>query len=341
MASCTVTPLLAGSCNGPFILTDSPRSSMLLDVLSSPEKLNLPLPLTDEPQRRRSLDYASNVAPETLIKLDWMLSHLTQKELETAANASYEYLQDPDAYEATLYARQIALRYLRSKKGNAELALRKLQTTLAFREQVDMDGLRQAFDESPWSSSNPYRAPLEQYLSSGKNYVRCYDREGRSTHIFVPRKTVHHHDEWTLKETYYTMERAIACSQAKDSSVNAILDFAGFNPVRNAPPMSLGKTFVLTMRQHFAGHIHKIFIVDAPSSFAFLWKIFQPFLGKATQDKIVFVSGTKQKEKILGAYYEPHQATTWMLPDTGLQTKEFDVQEYLYKTPFNQAFDER
>ena len=140
------------------------------------------------------------------------------------------------------------------------------------------------------------------------------------------------------------MERAIACSKAPDQSVNAILDFRGFSPLRHAPPLSLGKDFVTTLRQHYAGQLHRIFIVDAPAGFSWLWKIFQPFVGQATQDKIVFVrGGDEEKQRILGEYYAPDQAAAWMLPASSASSgknRDFDVQEYLYKTPFDKAFDE-
>jgi hypothetical protein len=345
MAGCTVTPLIAGSCDGPHVEScyhqlgppsclGTTGSDVLSDALSSAVKEPL---RQSQPARCRTSSPTLALDPETQEKLEWMLSQLTQHQLETAARASYDFLRDPSA-DASAYAPHMALRYLQSKKGNVQLALRKLQDTLAFRERVDMDGLRRAFDDRAWG--NAYAQTLEKFLSSGKNYVHCYDKQDRSTHVFVPRKTVHHHAEWTLKETFYTMERAIACSKAPDRSVNVILDFAGFNPVNHSPPIWLGKEFVITMRQHYAGQIHKIFIVDAPSSFCFLWKIFQPFVGKATQDKIVFCSGTEQKEAVFGAHYTPDQAMTWMRPKEGLKTRSFDLHEYLYKTPFDKAFDE-
>jgi CRAL/TRIO domain len=346
MASCIVTPLMAGSCDGlhvdacyygrgPSCCRGDIDSVVLLDVLSSAQEH--PCIRWSQAKRSHISSPMLGIDLKTQEKLEWMLSQLTQKELETAARASYEFLKDPSA-DASACAQHIALCFLQSKKGNAQEALKKLQVTLAFRVQVDMDGLRRAFDHGTWAAE--YSQTLEKFLSSGKNYVSCYDKEGRSTHVFVPRNTVHHHAEWTLKETFYTIERAIACSRAPDRSVNAVLDFAGFNPMFHSPPISLGKDFVLAVRQHYAGQIHKIFIVDAPSSFCFLWKIFQPFVGKATQDKIVFCSGTKQKEAVLGEYYSPDQATTWMRPNEGLKTRSFDLNEYLYETPFDKAFDE-
>lgn len=326
MTVCTVTPILSGSCKGPN------TAPILLDASSSHSKTHGASQTTHK--RRRPSTIPADRSTEKQIQ--YMLSQLTPEELEAAARVDYEYLQNPGAESPEVFARPMALRYLKSKK-DPELALAKMRSTLAFRKDIDMDGLRLAF-EDPFS---PYSEPLEKMLSSGKNFVQSYDKEGRATHVFVPRMTKKHDSEWTLKESLYTMERAIACSKAADKSVNAVLDFRGFNAITHAPPPALGKDFLLALRSHYAGQVHKIFILDAPAGFAWIWKIFQPFLGKATQDKIIFVSGRKQKEKVLGKYYAPEQATEWMLPQTGkMVDRPLDIQEYLWKTPFNKAFYE-
>ena len=190
-----------------------------------------------------------------------MLSRLTSDELETAARSSFEYLQtrtrtDPaaDDEDTTLdpepFAKKMAERYWKSKKRDSELALEKMKATIAFRKEIDIDSLRLAFshqhtNEDHLSNDDTRTATLEKFLSSGKNFVMCHDKQGRSTHFFVPRKTVEHDAEWTLKESLYTMERAIASSRAPDQSVNAIFDFRGFSLVYHTPPLSIGKDFLI------------------------------------------------------------------------------------------------
>lgn len=322
MTVVTATSILRGSCKGPSL---SPV------VLHSPGfDDEQPLPQSRRPSTIPAED------PETEKQLERVLNQLTPDELETAARSDYEYLQNPQGRSPKIAARHLALRYLKSKK-DPQLALDKLKATISFRQKIDIDGLRLAFDD-PFSD---YAEPLEKFLASGKNLVQSYDKEGRATHVFVPRNTQRHHEVWTLKESLYTMERAIACSQAPDQSVNVILDCRGFHPVKHAPPMTLGKNFLLTLRHYYAGQVHRIFILDAPSSFVWVWKIFKNFVGTATQNKIVFCSGTKQKETVLGDYYAPDQATQWMLPLSGrMVDRQLDTDEYLWKTPFNRAFNE-
>lgn len=315
----TVTPILRGSCEGASV---------------SPVLLNCPTINNCSHKRRRPSSTPEE--PELEEQIQSMLSQLTSDELEAAARSDYDYLQNPGSESSQAAARLMARRYLKSKKCPL-LALEKMKKTIAFRQQIDMDGLRLAF-EDPFSD---YAEPLEKFLASGKNFVQSYDKEGRATHVFVPRNTEQHDEEWTLKESLYTMERAIACSKAEDKSVNALIDFSGFNIMTDAPPMNLGKEFVLTLRYHYAGQVNKIFILDAPASFSWLWKVFGRFVGTSTRDKIIFVSGKKQKEAILGKHYAPDQATQWMLPLTGrMEDRKLDTHEYLWKTPFNKAFNE-
>jgi len=233
-----------------------------------------------------------------------------------------------------------------------KLPPKKLKGTIRFRKRIDVDSLRRTFDKDFLidSNKNPIvdddhkqssRMKLESMLSSKRNYVQGYDVDGRSTHIFVPRHASKdtHDNEWTLKESLYTMERAIACSKAIDCSVNAVIDFRGFRITEHAPPFDIGKEFLLSLRHHYAGQVNKIFIVDAPVGFSFFWNLFKQFVGKSTQSKIVFLVSGRNKHSVFAKYYTEDEATPWMLPN-GLKTRELDAQEYLYNTPFDQAFDE-
>lgn len=266
-------------------------------------------------------------------QLDYMLGELTDDELEMAARSSYTYLKSPHTQQALKrkYAQHFALKFLRSKKDEKK-ALEKMKATLQFRKEKDIDGLRLAFDDP----ESPYREPLQKQLESKMLKVQGFDREGRSTYIFTPRHTKSHDEEWTIKEHIYTLERAIACSTSADKTVNAVVDFNGFSALRHAPPTSIGKEFMLTLRNHYAGNVHGIYLVDAPVTFNALWNIFKPLVGTKTRGKIHFVKGKHSK---LSKFYDKEQAPEWMVPG-GLKNRELDVEEYLLKSRFNESFDE-
>lgn len=264
------------------------------------------------------------ITPAEEKSLDFMLGQLSDDDLEIAARTSYNYLKKPQESLRTKYAEQFALRYLRSKKGDQEKALEKLKAIIQFRREKDIDGLRLIFDDP----DSKYREPLRKQLESKMLKVEGYDKEGRATYIFTPRNVRGHDAEWTLKEHIYTLERAIACSHAPDGTVNAVVDFRGFAPRRHAPPADIGREFMLTLRNHYAGSVHQIFNA--------LWTVFKPFVGSKTRGKIHFV---KSKQRKLERWYEKEQAGSWMMPG-GTKNRELDVEEYLLRTRFNEAFDE-
>jgi hypothetical protein len=277
-------------------------------------------------------------------KLDWMISQLSESEIEAAARVNYEYLSTSgtapfSSKERISYAKRICLRYLQSKKLNENVALVKVKATLKFRQEMDVDGLVTAFDNNDTddtnNNDNDYATQLEKHLSSQHMFVQGYDKEQRSTFFFIPRRVQHHHPEWSIKEALYTMERAIACSKINDKSINAICDFKDFS-IHNAPPLDIGQQFLTTLRSYYAGQVHRIFLVDAPTSFRLLWRLLQGFVGTNTRSKILFVSG-KHKDLVLQEYYDVSQ-----LPDflQGTKTRELNLHEYLYETRFDQAFDE-
>ena len=296
--------------------------------------------------------------------IQYMLSCLSDDELEVAARTSYLYLKSSHKSQGALQkqaAVAMARRYLTSKK-QVPLALKCMKETLEFRTRMDMDRLRQAFVNAGRNTprarkkcSDPLLTlpeKLAHRLSSKQSYVMGYDKEGRATYVFVPRCNRGHDKEWTLKETLYTMERALACSEARFhqninesasqdgqaiTTINAVIDFTGFDVFRHTPSLAIGKDFLLTLRKHYVGSFEKVFILNAPPGFSLLWKLFSKFVGTSTRQKIVFV---KRNDEILQNYYTPNEAAEWMM-EGGTKHRDLDLDEYLYATPFDQGFDEQ
>jgi len=261
-----------------------------------------------------------------------MIRQLSQEEIEIAARTNYEYAQNPQQENTLQYAMQMADRYLKSKSCK-EKALKKMKATIEFRKKMRIDSLRDAVSDQTAED----HLPLTKFLSKKNLYVSGYDNEGRSTYVFVPRLCDDHESE--LQAHLWTLERALACSKAPDRTLNAVIDFAGFSSTKHAPPLRLGQEVMTTLRDHYIGCVHRIFIVNAPASFSYLWSILKPFAGKTTRDRIQFVSSRRQQQEMIGRWYSKDQVAAWMLPD-GEKNRLLDTEEYLYQTPFHRAFDE-
>lgn len=262
-----------------------------------------------------------------------MVSQLTEKEMEIAAQTNYDYFKYNKGSRTDI-VRSMAQRYVDSKK-DADVALTKMRETLEFRQTVNINTIRTAFDDPENSRDGTEKALLEHRLSKKSHYVQGYDKDGRATYLFIPRRVDEHEEEGSVKEILYSIERALACS----STINVIIDFSGFSLTKNAPPLSIGKKTLLILRHHYVGQIDKIFILDAPVAFPLLWKMFKGFIGKETKKKIHFVN-EKKKATILSQYYSDQEATSWMIPERGQKNRDLDVDEYLYQLPFDQTFDE-
>ena len=195
---------------------------------------------------------------------------------------------------------------------------------------------------------------LKSHLKHQKYFVQGYDRDGRSTLYFIPRNVQGHDMEWTMKEAIYSIERAVACSRSNDDNktINAIVDFSGFNISKHSPPVDIGKEFLTTLRSHYAGQIHSIYLINTPFSFNILWKIFSPFVGSQTREKIKFWNHNnnnnnnnnrgheKNSSSPLLELYEIDQLPNWLV-DGGRSNRSFDIDEYLHELSFDEAFDGR
>lgn len=281
-------------------------------------------------------------------KISFIISRLTAQELEMAArSSSYEYLKNPVPSKRNQFARRIVQKYLESKNGDVDVALEKIKKTLQFRQEIQIDDLITAFDDSKdenendeedGDENNTTAEILKKYLSSKKYFVQGYDKYGRSTLYFIPRLVSEHDLEWTLKEAIYSIERAIACSRSEDGTINAVVDFSGFSLSQHSPPLEIGKQFLTTLRSHYAGQINRIYLINTPFSFSFLWNIFSPFIGTNTRDKILIVNGAQSKTRDVLDLYDLEEVPSWLVPG-GENNRPLDLDEYLYELSFDTAFN--
>lgn len=269
-------------------------------------------------------------------KIAFIISQLSPEELEISARSSYQYLKCPVPSQRNVFAERVVQRCLESKKGNVELALAKINKLIEFRRLAKIDDLNTAFDDDENNDSDDTAKTLQKTLASKKFYVHGFDKEGRSTLYFIPRNVVNH----DLDSAIYSIERAIACSRSLDNTINCVVDFSDF-PLSNAPSMEIGKQFLTTLRIIYAGQIHRIFLVNVPYSFSFLWNIFSPFVGTDTRDKITIIkNNSKDKEREMLHLYDLKELPSWCVPG-GQKNRSLDLDEYLFMLPFDSAFDNR
>jgi len=288
-----------------------------------------------------------------------LVEELTEDEREHAARASYKYLwksvttkdtekQSKDwLEEQSTVAKAMALRFLKSKKGNYSVALQKLRRAIEFRKEMDVDGLRLCFqaskldlDEATQEKYAMYRERLSERMTTGRVYVCGYDKQGRAIYTIFAARTKDFDPEWFLKESLYNFERALACTERESGglqeSITVIGNYTGFESKHRAP-MSISHKFMDSLRQNYPGRVNRVFLLRTPSTFLLFWSLLKPFIGTDTRKKIVFLNESHRQEQF-SDLVSVDQATPWML-DGGQKTREFDSKEYLFETPFDEGFD--
>jgi hypothetical protein len=318
-----------------------------------------------------------------------IVQELSDDEREHAARSSYRYLwksvnvaaPERDSKELLedqfQMAKAMAKRFLSSKKGDYPLALKKMKGAIAFRKDMDVDGLRLCFqadqlkdlDDETKARYASYRDHLSQRMTTGRVYACGYDKQGRAIYTIYAARTKDFDPEWFLKESLFNFEKALACTEREsggvEDSITVIGNYTGFQSKHSAP-MSISHKFMDSLRQNYPGRVNRVFLLRTPSSFLIFWSLLKPvslkhwscvhflnfkknltvwkhamshaqFIGTDTRKKIVFLNERHRQEQFADLV-SVDQAAPWML-DGGKKTKEFDSVEYLTKIPFDECFD--
>uniref|UniRef100_A0A6V2HBP8 CRAL-TRIO domain-containing protein n=1 Tax=Ditylum brightwellii TaxID=49249 RepID=A0A6V2HBP8_9STRA len=301
-----------------------------------------------------------------------IITLLSEDEKEKAARTSYKYLvastsatskdgdnsekpPPPSTEERDKYAMAMARRHLRAENGNEKKALQKMRNTIEYRDKMKIDVIRQCFTKNESDVTPPPEEEEEeeyQYhidnlapnLLEGKLFVRGYSKDDRAlyisrAHLFEARG---YDTEWFLKYNIYTLERAIACTErATDGEIEkviAIFDLGQYsNKVRT--PLTLSKDITFCLRDHYPERLEKVFMIDAPFLFRAFYNLVYPFIDNDTKQKIVFVTGDKEKEEKLGNMISKDQSMLFMQPGGEMDT-DLDMKAYLYETPFDFTCEE-
>lgn len=192
----------------------------------------------------------------------------------------------------------IPLRYLVMAKHHRTHALQAYQSTLAWREEYNVDTIL----SRPHVKYDQIKAIFPHYFS------------GRDVHgniIFVQRVgqiqlDLKHHLQVSNDDMYhhliYVLEYCWNILQPGDTSVmTSVLDLSGvsFSTLHNAEIMSFVKHVVSTMSHHYPSRSHKTLLINAPRWFGALYGVVKPLLRESTRQKIEICSGGSKQDDAL------------------------------------------
>mmetsp|Transcript_10102 Transcript_10102/g.21090 ORF Transcript_10102/g.21090 Transcript_10102/m.21090 type:complete len:379 (+) Transcript_10102:56-1192(+) len=246
--------------------------------------------------------------------------------------------------------KNMPLRHYRAEKGNLDEAIRKIKSTLKWREEFGVEDIKRCFDHLNNSQQKSDLSPekekeLTQLANiiaheneTGKIYSRGYDKDGRCILYLTPGRENSVDEINNMRHLVYHLERAIACTRRKSGlqKVCIVIGYQGFK-LTNAPPMSTVKHTLTILQGHYPERMYRAYICDPPLVFRTFWNIIKHFIDSATLEKIAFCAG-KEGKLLLDRDFDTSN-TEKCAGGTG-KLREFNSREYLFKTPFDHTFDE-
>lgn len=199
-----------------------------------------------------------------------------------------------------------------------------LNATLKWREDFDIPKL---FNE--WSDI------IATENSSGKMYVRGFDKEGHVLIYMKPVKENTHDHDGNIKHLVYTMERAVACMDATGNSqtkLSLVIDYHHYT-TSHAPPMKTSKETLTILQNHYPERLYRAYCIRPPFVFYAFYKIVSPFIDPVTKKKIVML-----RDKVI------HKPDNQLFNEVDLNVLETcvggnDAREFISKYYLEGAFD--
>lgn len=192
-----------------------------------------------------------------------------------------------------IHDKYTVLRYLNSCNGDVPKTIEKLNKSLKWREENNVDTILVDFPKSLFFE------PLEKYWPS------CYiDSNDIMDIIFFERmgevdvKSLLSYFPVDVLETYhiYLYEKHDARRKEKEKKFGKRSHVILFQDASSASIKMANKAAMSVMRRldvidenYYPMLMHKIYIIDPPSLFSGLWKMFSPFLSAQTLSKIIMI----------------------------------------------------
>jgi hypothetical protein len=196
----------------------------------------------------------------------------------------------------------IPTRFLQMKKENRAEAKESWEEHLKWRQEFQVDTLL----SRPHKLFDVCKAMVPHYFSG---------RDPHSNVIFVQRPAML--DFELMRRNNATMDDLLLhyvyvieyCWNILDPSppekvMTNVLDMKGlsFRNMRNQEYIGFGKRFVQMMSSNYPGRSYKTLIINAPSWFHALFKLFKPLLRESTRQKIVILKAGEKQDTALKFY---------------------------------------
>jgi hypothetical protein len=160
---------------------------------------------------------------------------------------------------------------------NVAKATKMLEDTIKWRREFGIDNIH-----------TEYKDTIALENSTGKMYVRGFDKEGVPLIYMKPVKENTKDHTGNIKHLVYSMERAVACMEAKgqgNTKLSLVIDYDGYTSA-HAPPMKTALETLNILQSHYPERLKHAYCVRAPFMFYAFFKMVSPFIDPVTRAKI-------------------------------------------------------
>lgn len=202
-----------------------------------------------------------------------------------------------------------------------------LQETIEWRKEFEIPKLLTDF-----------KATIALENSTGKMYVRGFDKEGRPLIYMKPVNENTKDHLGNIKHLVYTMERAVACMDAKgqgNTKLSLVIDYGGYTS-SHAPPMKTSKETLSILQNHYPERLQCAYCIRAPFVFYAFFKMVSPFIDPVTKKKISMIKNAELGTPACQLMQEIDPAVLEASVG-GLDKRPFDSAKYL-AGPYDKDF---
>ncbi|EJK66863.1 hypothetical protein THAOC_12170 [Thalassiosira oceanica] len=252
----------------------------------NPLELDGAAPIEPTPNADDGIDYESSISMD--IAAD---AAEPPRNLTFSATKPFDgSVEDPDG---------IPTRFMQMKKDNREEAKESFEAHLEWRKEHGIDNIL----SQPHPRFDVCKALVPAYFAG---------RDQSNNVVFVQRpaaidfKMMNDNNssiEELLRHYMYTMEYCwnILEPGPPEGVMTSVVDMKGmrFRMMKNQEYIGFGKKFVSMMSNNYPGRSYKTLIINAPTWFHALYKIFKPLLRESTRQKIAILKAGEDQDTAL------------------------------------------
>lgn len=262
--------------------TDTPASSATNTTVGGewsapkdgPLKTPIPTPASSTKPPAKPVLTADQEAKYSQVLAD--VSKWTTVPATTAKNAPQEPLQD---HERMFLTRECLLRYLRATKWSPANAVKRLQSTLAWRREYGAD-----------TFTHDYISPENE---TGKQIVLGYDNDQRPCLYLNPGNQNTKMSDRQIHHLCYMLDRTIDLMPPGVETSALIISFAGAK-AGTVPTVGQARSVLNILQNHNPERLGKALILETPWYVNTFFKLISGFIDPVTRDKMKFNEDCKK-----------------------------------------------